>query len=392
MKRILAMIICVLIVMGLASCDGGDKSDLLSFIPESGFPICETSFEFIENMTYGWNLGLAMSYYSEGYAKPSTLTDVTPESIVSAQTIWGNPVTTQEMINAVRDKGFNLIRIQVSYNNHMDVNGNIDKLWLDRVVEVVDYCMNAGVYCLLTATGSGWATAEPKTFEEQSAIYRRIWEQVAARFVDYDDRLLFESFNELLPEGGWGSSVKDKHIDTLEKFCQVFVDTVRSSGGYNETRNLVINPIAATYAYDYNKDFDMPKDSADDHLIASVHCYHPQQFCFNETNLGSTDFRNEWGSEADREELESILADVRKRFIEELEVPVLVGEFGVVDRSTEEERAEYIGFYSETAKKNGIKLVIFDDGWDFTVFEREDLSWPYEKVIEALFSAEEVNE
>ena len=392
MKRILAMIICILTVVSIVSCSTGNKSDLLSFIPEAGFPVCETSYEFIDNMTYGWNLGLAMSYYNANEPLLDSRPDITSEDVVSAQVAWGNPVTTQEMINEVRDKGFNLIRVQVSYYNHMDAEGNIDKLWLDRVVEVVDYCMNADVYCLLTATGLCWATAEPKTFEEQSAIYRRIWEQVAARFVDYDDRLLFESFNELLPEGGWGSSVKDKHIDTLEKFCQVFVDTVRASGGYNETRNLVINPIAATYSYDLNKKFDMPKDPADNHLIASVHCYHPQQFCFNETNLGSTDFRNEWGGATDEEELDSLLRDVRKRFIEELEVPVIVGEFGVVDRATEEERAEYISFYSKTAKKYGIKLVLFDDGWDFTVFEREDLSWPYEKVIEALFSAEEVNE
>ncbi len=388
MKRILTMAMCVIVVFSTASCSRVDMSKLLSFIPEVDFPVCETAFEFVENMTYGWNLGLAMSYYNEGHIKPTSLTESTLEDINSAQTAWGNPITTQEMINAVRDKGFNLIRVQVSYNNHMDSSGNIDKLWLDRVVEIVDYCMEADVYCLLTATGCVWATAEPKTFEEQSAIYRRIWEQVAARFVDYDERLLFEGLNELLPAGGWGASIKDKHITVHESFCQIFVDTVRASGGYNETRNLVLNPIAATYSYEYNKMFDLPKDPADNHLLAAVHCYVPVQFCFNETNLGSTDFRNEWGGEEDEKELDSILHSVKTRFIDELGVPVIVGEFGVVDRATEEERSEYISFYSKTAKKYDIKLVIFDDGWDFTVFERETLTWPYEKVIDALFSAE----
>ena len=113
--------------------------------------------------------------------------DSTPESIAAAEMSWGNPVTTQAMIDKVRDRGFNMIRVQVSYVNHMDAEGNIDPLWLERVAEVVDYCMNAGVYCLINTTGAGWMTADPETFEEQSKIYARLWEQIAARFADYGE-------------------------------------------------------------------------------------------------------------------------------------------------------------------------------------------------------------
>ena len=317
-----------------------------------------------------------VSYKSEG-----GFMDVT-----KAELAFGNPVTTQEMINAVRDKGFNLIRVQVCYITHMDEEGNVDPKWLDRVAEVVDYCMNAGVYCLINVAGGGWLEAERETFPEQSAIYRRIWEQVAERFEDYGELLLFESFNEIRNlEGAWSNPSKDEH-DVVTYLHHVFVDTVRASGGYNKTRNLVLNTYAAASRYDMNVHFELPEDTVDGHLIGQVHCYTPIEFCFNETNLGHSNFRNEWGTADDYAELSAKLEGVKKRFIDELGIPVIIGEFGAVDRTSETERAEYIGYYSKLADQYGLKLVIFDDGYEFTVFDRETLTWPYEKVIQALLT------
>lgn len=536
MKKLLAIMLIAAILLGCCACSGGNSSQNSSEIslPESEsstsnessstetFEECESAEEFANNMTFGWNLGLAMSYFAEkpkttldgwsglvyihgsdgsynrsdtfafdpttktanitwtlgtngilqaaegsyvsnigveqwnfslsesdkmtfkmeelvyvtkdgkevscdadklieyetdmsggtggkgelivfeeGALKISDVKEVrakmkfislnprgaeTPESVIEAQTRWGNPLTTQEMINEVRDKGFNLIRIQVSYVTHMDDEGNIDELWLDRVVEVVDYCMNAGVYCLLTSTGAGWLKADGATFVEQSAIYKRMWEQIAERFTGYDDKLLFEACNEVLNSAGqWWNPPKESYF-VMNSLYQVFVDTVRASGGYNATRNLVLNPYAAAYDYNMNLNFKLPTDSAKGHLIAQVHCYEPNNFCFNETNLGHTNFTNEWGTDAEKAKIDSIMEGIKKRFIDELKIPVMIGEFGVVDRSSEEEREEYIGYYSKAASDRGIKLVIFDDGWEFTVFERTDLSWPYEKVIQALLT------
>ncbi|MBQ8275695.1 MAG: glycoside hydrolase family 5 protein [Clostridia bacterium] len=335
--------------------------------------------------------GLAVSEIKEIRAKMKFVgidraREVTPESIDYAQTRWGNPLTTQEMINAVRDKGFNLIRVQVSYVTHMDHAGNIDKLWLDRVAEVVDYCMNAGVYCLLTSTGAGWLEAERETFPEHSAVYRRMWEQISARFADYGELLLFEACNEVLNADKLWSNPPKESYDVMNELYQIFVDTVRAGGGYNTTRNLVLNPYAAAYEYNMNQNFKLPQDSTDGHLIAEVHCYEPNNFCFNEINLGSNNFTNEWGTKAERAKIEIIMKNLKRRFVEELGVPVIVGEFGVVDRADEDTRAQYVGHFAKMAEKYGVKLVIFDDGGDFTVFERTDLSWPYEKVIEALLT------
>lgn len=311
-------------------------------------------------------------------------TDETEAGVIDAQTRWGVPVTTQEMINAVRDRGFNLIRIQVSYVTHMDSEGNIYPRWLDRVAEVVDYCREAGVYCLLTVTGEGWLTAVRETFPEQSKIYRRLWEQIAERFKDTGDFLLFESCNEILNANrSWTSPGKEAY-EVMNELLQIFVDTVRGTGGYNETRNLVLVPYGAIANEYMLQKVQLPADSVSGHLIGEVHCYEPNAFCFNEYNLGSTNFRNEWGTWGDQRNLESNFQALKQRFVEELKIPVIIGEFGVVDRPPLEERVEYMSFYSEKAAENGIKLVIFDDGGDFTVFNRWDLSWPYPELIDAL--------
>lgn len=409
MKIILSLVLAAALLLGLAACvaqkkpsqgeetlppDSTPEGEGTTAAPETSpqpeVKECESAESFAQNMTTGWNLGLALSYYAEqpkaGVEGTDRAREVTPESIDYAQTRWGNPLTTQEMINAVRDKGFNLIRVQVSYVTHMDHAGNIDELWLDRVAEVVDYCMNAGVYCLLTSTGAGWLEAERETFPEQSAVYRRMWEQISARFADYGELLLFEACNEVLNADKLWSNPPQESYDVMNELYQIFVDTVRAGGGYNTTRNLVLNPYAAAYEYNMNQNFKLPQDSTDGHLIAEVHCYEPNNFCFNETNLGSTNFTNEWGTKAERAKIEIIMKNLKRRFVEELGVPVIVGEFGVVDRADEDTRAQYIGHFAKMAEKYGVKLVIFDDGWDFTVFERTDLSWPYEKVIEALLT------
>lgn len=315
----------------------------------------------------------------------------TAETIAQAEMAWGNSVTTQAMINAVRDRGFNMIRVQVSWLNHMDEEGNIDPLWLERVTEVVDYCMDAGVYCLLNTSGGGWLTAESETYAEQSAIYANLWEQIAENFADYGELLLFESCNEVLNADGcwWNPPVEVYGV--MNDLYQVFVDTVRAAGGYNATRNLVLNPYAATYNYEMNSYFELPEDTVEGHLIAQVHCYVPVTFCANETNLGSATFVNEWGTDAEKAELDTLMENVKTRFIDELGIPVIVGEFGTVKRVPEEERAEYCGFYVQTAEKYGIKTVVFDDGGDFAIFDRNTLSWPYEQIVDALLqnSAEE---
>ena len=301
-----------------------------------------------------------------------------------SETMWSTPATTPEMINAVRDRGFDTIRVSVCYLNHMDARGNIDPDWLDRVVEVVDYCMDAGLYCILNTSGTGWLSADPHNFEEQSVIYRRLWEQIATTFADYGDRLLFESFNEILTEDELWTNPPITAFEVVHDLHQVFVDTVRSCGGYNETRNLVLNPYAASGDYTMTRFFEPPEDTVENHLVAQVHCYYPNKFTMNEINVGKIDFDDQWGTEGDRHALEMKFVNMKTRFIDELGIPLIIGEFGVAERVSEAERREYMEFYAQTATKYGIKLVVFDAGSDFMLLDRRKLTWPYDTLVDAL--------
>ena len=321
-----------------------------------------------------------MSYGGMNASEP------TPEKIATQETAWGNPVTTQEMIDAVAERGFKTIRVQVSYLNHMDAEGNIDELWLDRVQEVVDYCMNAGLYCVINTSGYMWMTCNPADWEVQKPVYTNLWKQISERFADYGEKLIFESCNEILyAEGLWNYPPMEAY-DVMHEIHQTFVDTVRAGGGYNETRNLMLNPYAAGYDYEMNKNFTLPTDTVEGHLMAQVHCYVPQDFTFNETNLGSTNFRYEWGTEEDKQQLDDVLKGIKKRFIDELGIPVVIGEFGIAKRINEGEAAEYLGFYAKTADKYGIGLILFDDGVDIAVFDRGLLIWLRPQVVDALFN------
>lgn len=103
----------------------------------------ETSFETagqtVNSITAGWNLGNSLDsldLYTEG--KPQNF-----------ETAWGNPVTTKKLITTVKNAGFNAIRVPVTWGQHIDDKGNIDKEWLNRVQEVVDYVISQDLYCIL---------------------------------------------------------------------------------------------------------------------------------------------------------------------------------------------------------------------------------------------------
>ena len=294
-------------------------------------------------------------------------------SVEFYETFWGNPVTTQEMIDFVAARGFNIIRPQISWINHIDEDGNIDPAWMDRVAQIVDYHMNAGVYCIINTTGAGWLTTEPDRFEENRALYQKLWTQIAARFRDYGEKLIFESMNEVFYTEYIEDFPSKGSSRIINELNQLFVDTVRAQGGRNATRNLCVNTYGTMAYYDVTRDFVLPNDSAQGHLLAQVHNY---------TDAG---FSEQWGTLKEKIRIQEIMAGIAQRFHKELNVPVIIGEFGCLNTSPEDERAEYIEYFVKAAKSRGIKLIVFDDGWNFRLLDRRNLIWEDEKMFDALF-------
>ena len=186
----------------LDSCGNGEKA-------ESG---SQTSME--EIVTSGGSLAL----FGAGWNLGNTLDNIDNQYITDAQakakgydsaaeyyeTLWGNPVTTKEMIHAVKEAGFQTVRVPVTYTDHIDENGEIREEWLERVKEIVDYVLDEDMYCVINVhhdTGNnGKITADPAALEENQKRVRDRWTQIATYFQDYGQKLVFEGLNELLDQ------------------------------------------------------------------------------------------------------------------------------------------------------------------------------------------------
>ena len=223
-----------------------------------------TAAQIVADMRIGWNLGNSLD--SAGSWINGDL---------EHETAWGNVKTTKKLITAVKKAGFNTIRIPVSWGEHMDTNGKVSSVWMDRVQEVVDYAYDNDMYIILNVHhDNGTFPLDEKTEAATTKKYQTLWKQIAERFKDYDEKLLFEGRNEPRTEGSaneWNGGTKAER-DVLNRMYEAFVSTVRATGGNNKTRILVIAPYGASSSYTAMAALKIPDD---DRVIVAVHAYSP---------------------------------------------------------------------------------------------------------------------
>ena len=307
-----------------------------------------TAEEVVADIVIGWNLGNSLDSNMNGRRGLST------------ELCWGNPKTTKEMIDTIKATGFNAVRVPVTWFNHLDLTTNeIETEWMDRVEEVVNYVLDNDMYCIINVhhdTGEkGWLRASSKNIDVKKKRFQAIWEQVSERFKEYDDKLLFESFNEILDENNEWTRPGDEAVTVTNELNQLFVDTVRASGGKNATRCLVLNTYCAGGNKEVTKGFMMPKDTIDNKLIVEAHIYQPFYF----TSTVSPDVI-EW--ENNKYNLESQLNNMRDNFVKK-GIPVIIGEFGAVDKEgNTRQRETWLQYYIDTCQKYGIKCFWWDNG------------------------------
>lgn len=316
-------------------------------------PVFETSYEAVANMGVGWNLGNTLESVWAG--------DTDGRDWRRWETGWGQPVTTEALIGMMRDAGFGAIRVPVSWGVHMDAEGKVYDEWMNRVQEVVDYVIDAGLYCIINIhhdTGAdeelAWLVASPDAYARNKAIYEGLWMQIAERFGNYDQRLLFESFNEMLDEGrswcfaslsvGYDEAIAKGAYDAINAYNQSFVDVVRATGGNNAVRNLVVNTYGACsgsgnwnpHLQDPLKNMKKPSDPGD-HIIFQVHNYPMiDDLAAMEQEVGQ-------------------MLDDLETFLEPLGGPVIVGEWGTFsDNPTMENYCYYARYFVSECKRRGI--------------------------------------
>ena len=332
-----------------------------------------TSAEIVADISVGWNLGNTLESYDT--------------SAADTETGWGNPRTTQAMIDAVQAAGFNAVRIPVTWGEHMSEDGTIEADWMARVQEVVDYVMNNGMYVILNVHHDDdiWLTP---TYSEQAAVEKtlvHIWEQISETFKDYDHHLIFEGMNEPRVIGSateWSGGTPEER-DVINQLYAKFVETVRASGGLNADRTLIVSSHAQSITEAAVSAVKVPDD---DHVIVSIHSYAPWDFC------GPDSTRSTWGSDADKAELDNNFQYLADTFISK-GIPVIIDEFGAINKNgNTADRAAYFEYYIRSAKEHGIKCFVWDNGEaeeEFILLDRETCTWVYPSIVNAIMRGAE---
>ena len=354
--------------------------------------------QITEAMGVGYNLGNSLEANSGG----------TPN-----ETAWGNPVLSKEFVLAAKAAGFQSIRIPVSYLSKIDDNNGykIDSAWLDHVQEVVDYCVQNDMYAIVNMHGDGYTTVSGSWLlcasSDQTKIkakYKACWEQIADRFKNYDEHLIFESMNEEY-DGTYGTPNKTAY-NNINDYNQIFVDTVRQTGGNNDRRwllipgwNTNINYTADNYGFVLPTDQYLSSDiaSGEKRIMVSVHYYDPWDFCGTE----SAD-KTQWGSEATNQSKvptwgdESYMASQFKKMNDKFVSQgygVIIGEFGAINKANYDSRnkacrADYYQKVCYYAKQYELVPVAWDNGFDgdygFCLINRYSCQVTHQDIIDAM--------
>ena len=328
--------------------------------------------EMLSRITLGWNLGNTLD--------ANTTTLITTQT----ETSWGNPVTTQELIDLVASCGFDAIRIPVTWFNHMNLTTHeIDPDWMDRVQQVVDMVLSRGLICILNMhhdTGTdGWLKTVEGSWERNSALFAELWQQIALRFRDYGPDLMLEGFNEILNgENAWANP--DAYsLEATNQLNQIFVDTVRATGGGNATRVLVVNTYAASADYSVIKGFQLPTDTVENSLIAGVHMYVPFDF----TDPASPTV-TEWKWVTVKKSFQTLEKNLINKGI-----PLFIGEFGAGDKNNSSQRQAWAQYYVKTAAELGLPCFWWDNGGDYALVDRRKLTVLEPELIQVMLEAAE---
>lgn len=352
-----------------------------------------SSLEFSKLITAGWNLGNSLesiNVYEGAYS--------------GDETSWGNPVVTQSLINAVKAAGFNAVRIPVAWSHSLEdeTNYTIKQSWFGRVEEVVNYVLSNGMYAIINIHWDGGWMNFPD-YAHQWQINNKLsilWKQIALYFRDYTDYLLFAGTNEVHLEGDYGSP-NTENITVQNSFNQTFVDTVRTTGGRNTYRQLIVQAYNTNIEYAVNY-LSMPSDPTAERLMAEVHFYDPYDFALQEDG----GYKTQWGtpfaggdvSSWGQEDWVNQAFDMMKTGFIDKGIAVILGEFGAILRSslasglTEhiESRNYYLEYVTGAARSRSLVPFYWDNGNTgnngFGLFDRYTAAVAHQDAINAIMS------
>ena len=355
------------------------------------------ALRFSANLKAGWNLGNTFDAQDAGQGNPSR----------DYETYWCGARTTRELIHAIKSAGFNVIRIPVSWHNH--VTGDryrIDDAWMNRIREVAQWIVDEDMYFIINIhhdNSKDFLYPDNAHYQQSEEYLTAIWAQISEAFSDFDDHCIFECMNEPRLVGSnyeWWLNQNapecKEAVDCINRLNQKFVDTVRAAGGNNATRYLLVPGYCGSPDGVLTALFRMPEDNTDNRIMIEVHAYTPYNYALNKDNPDSS-----FNLEKDKEKKSEIATFMNRLYNEYIAngIPVLIDEFGALQKKTSDlqDRVNFAAYYVASASARGITCVWWDNhaftggGERFGLIDRKIIQWKYPDIALAILENCEFN-
>ncbi len=340
-----------------------------------------TAMEFVSGFSLGWNLGNTMD-----------ATGGNKQTVSSQETSWGNPVTTLELMTTLKENGFSIVRIPITWDAFTGDGPDykISDDFMNRVKEIVDYCYENDLYVIINMHHEEWY--DPYVENEAAATEKLtvMWAQIADAFQDYDEHLIFECMNEPRlrnTASEWNGGTAEARA-VINRINAAFVTTIREASGKNKTRFLMLPGYAASGEATVLNDIVLPDD---DRLIVSVHAYTPYNFALNKSGTSTWDA----SSAADTRDIDNLMSRLNEKFISQ-GIPVIIGEFGAMNKDNDEDRAAWAAYYTGKAAQLGVPCIWWDNGAFsgsgelFGLVSRTTYKVRYQNILDNMISAMEI--
>ncbi len=328
----------------------------------------------VSEMKIGWNLGNTLDSTDSGLS-----TTASPAKFAKA---WGNPEPTADQFQAVKDAGFNTVRIPTTWYQHIEWDEDsqmylVNDQWMDYVKKTVDYAIDRDMFVILNVHHEDWVNVDvftDETYQDAKAKLTSIWSQVAETFQDYDQHLIFEGMNEprqlknpKVQQWGNGSGDDGYTWQYINNLNAAFVKTVRGQGSAaNKERLLMLPGYCASNDKTAISNIAIPDGAGN--VALSVHAYTPYYFTMATDEKANHTFPGASGWGADYEAELSNMFDYLGQLQDEKNAPIIIGEFSASDFSNTEDRCRWATDYLTKAKAKGIPCVL----WDNNVVDRTD--------------------
>ncbi len=341
-----------------------------------------TSVELAREMVPGWNVGNSLD-------------------AIGGETAWGNPLISQTLIDSIKAAGFHAVRIPIAWSHFTDTLFTIDSTWMARVEQVVNYVLRDSLYAIINEHwDGGWM--QP-TYAQQAYVNHRLaamWRQIAIHFRDYGDHLLFAGTNEVMVTNNYSAPTVE-YATVQNSFNQTFVSTVRSTGGRNFYRHLLVQGFNTNIDYTISS-FATPTDAIPNRLMVEVHYYDPYNFTINASSTIT-----QWGSYAtvpartetwaNESYADGQFQKMKSKFIDH-GYAVVLGEYGAMARlnlGSEALNAEhvryrlyYMEYITRSLERHGLVPFYWDNGYTgdnaLGLFQRSTGARAYPEIVQAI--------